>query len=252
VFTTDAQGVHTWRWSIEWHTFSAHGLASTTGPRWDAREAIEGMGGTLTVRVSCGQATARSSVLVRGTNPAMADITRYISTQAESDGFERIVEHESRGRHFTDQQVPQRSFDNGYGLCQLTNPVPTFVQVWHWKRNIDAGLLLFRQKRTAAIRHLSQNGRSHTPEQLRRETVARWNGGRYHDWAERGGGWVRRPNILCDTATGNIGWDMNDERNEGQTAQALRGRDRGSYSRGRREDDPWSYSGVCYADRLLG
>lgn len=251
VFTTDAPGIHTWRWKMEWGVYTRSGVASTTGPRWDARESIEGLGGALTVRATCGTANAQVVVQVRGTNPALTDITRYIATQADSAGFERIVQHESRGRHFNAQQVPIRSFDNGYGLCQLTNPLPSFEQVWHWQRNIDAGLVLFRQKRTAAIRHLSQGGRSYTTEQLRYETVARWNGGRYHDWDATGGGWVRRPNILCDDATGNIGWDMTNENNEGQTQAALRRRDRASYARGRREGDAWEYSGVCYADRLL-
>ena len=69
-------------------------------------------------------------------------------------------------------------------MCQLTNPTPSFEQVWNWKRNVDGGLALFARKRTStsAITYLSESGRNYSPERLQRESVCRWNGGRYHEW----------------------------------------------------------------------
>ena len=30
---------------------------------------------------------------------------------------------------------PVVAFDKGYGMAQLTKPVPTYEQVWNWKEN---------------------------------------------------------------------------------------------------------------------
>ncbi len=108
-------------------------------------------------------------------------------------------------------------------MTQLTNPVPTYQQIWSWKRNLEGGLALFAVKRNEAIRALSQSGRSYTARQLTLESVARWNGGAYHRWDGRN--WVRNPDMLCASGTGNIGWDMTDTANQGQTLQQLQARD---------------------------
>ena len=118
-------------------------------------------------------------------------------------------------------------------MCQLTTPTPTFEQVWNWKRNVDGGLALFAQKRAAAITYLSQSGRSYTDDQLRYETVCRWNCAKSPVWDQATGGWVRPSHILCDSQTGNIGWDMTLDANKGKTEAQLRARDSGSYSRPR-------------------
>jgi hypothetical protein len=135
-------------------------------------------------------------------------------------------------------------------MCQLTTPAPTFEQVWNWKLNVDGALSLFAQKRLAAIAYLSQGNRSYTNDQLKYETVCRWNGGAYHEWDAKAG-WVRKSNILCDSATGNIGWDMNDSANSGKSEAELRKRDHGSYSKPPASGAHWMYSGVCYADKVL-
>jgi hypothetical protein len=137
-------------------------------------------------------------------------------------------------------------------MCQLTNPVPGFDQVWNWKLNVQAGLSLFSGKRTAAINYLTQNNRSYTNEQLMYEAVCRWNGGSYHEWDDKAGKWIRHPNILCDSATGNIGWDMDDAANKGKTEVELHKRDSASYSKPPGASAHWQYSGVCYADKVLG
>jgi hypothetical protein len=77
-------------------------------------------------------------------------VTSYLATKPGGDGFDRIIQNESKFKHFDANSVPVKSFDKGYGMCQLTRPAPTFEQAWNWKANVDQRLALFAQKRTAA------------------------------------------------------------------------------------------------------
>src|SRR5262245_1558699 len=181
-FETDATGVHTWQWTVAWRTFRKSGKETTPNNKWNAKPVITNRGGTLTVRAAAGGTSASISVRVRGINPDAADVIQYLSTKANSAGFDRIIQHESKFKHFDASGEPVESFDGGYGMCQLTFPAPTFEQVWNWKLNADGGLRLFEQKRAAAIRYLTQNNRPYTADQLTRETICRWNGGAYHEW----------------------------------------------------------------------
>jgi hypothetical protein len=248
-FKTDATGAHVWTWKIVWGAFSKSGTVNTATGTLELKAQLADLGGTLTVSAAAGGITAQVAVSVIGTNPAMAAIEAYLATKPNSDGFAAIIKHESKGLHFNPSGQPVKSFDNGYGLCQLTTPAPSFEQCWSWKRNIDAGLVLFAAKQTSARTYLSQSGRTYTAAQLRYETVCRWNGGSYHRFV--GGKWVRNPAILCDARTGNIGWDMTDPDNAGQTEAQLRARDKGTYARGHKNTDEWNYFGVCYADAIL-
>ena len=251
IFETDAKGAHTWHWTMAWGNFKVSGKGSTLGNAWNAKVSITNYGGTLTVRAEASKMSATITVKVKGTNPSAAEVNRYLATKANSAGFDKILEHESKFKHFNAGSEPIKSFDNGYGMCQLTTPTPTFDQIWNWKLNIDGGLTLFAQKRSAAIAYLVQGNRTYTVDQLTHEAVCRWNGGKYHDWDAKAGKWVRRSNILCDTKTGNIGWDMNDAANKGKTEADLHKRDSGSYSKPPGSGAHWMYSGVCYADRIL-
>ncbi|MFZ4700160.1 MAG: hypothetical protein ACOYMG_08905 [Candidatus Methylumidiphilus sp.] len=252
VFETDGKGAHTWEWTITWGAFKKSGKASTTGNNWDAQTVVTNFGGTLTVKAQAGKDSVSISVKIKGTNPSGAEVNQYLATCTNSAGFDKIIEHESKYKHFNAGGEPIKSFDNGYGMCQLTTPAPSFEQVWNWKLNIDGGLSLFGQKRTSAIAYLSQSQSTYTADQLKYEAVCRWNGGAYHTWDAKAGAWVRPSNILCDKATGNIGWDMDDAENKGKTEAALRTRDSGSYSAPPAADAHWKYLGVCYADRILG
>jgi hypothetical protein len=251
-FLTDGKGSHVWAWSLAWGTFKASGTATTPENRWDAKAVVMNLGGMLTVTAQAGQDKATVSVNVRGTNPTAIEATQYLAMQQNSAGFEKILEHESKFKQFKPNGEPVKSFDNGFGMCQLTTPAPTFAQVWNWKMNIDAGLKLFEQKRVTAVNYLSQSKRTYTPEQLKYETVCRWNGGKYHEWDATAGAWVRMPNVLCDTQTGNIGWDMTKPENKDKTEAELRARDKGAYSAGPKQGANWRYYGVCYAERILG
>ncbi len=251
-FETDATGEHTWTWTIAWGVFKKSGKENTPGNTWDAKTVVTNFGGTLTVRAEAGKAHANITVKIKGTNPSGTEVTTYLGTKPNSAGFDKILEHESKYKHFNNHGEPVKSFDNGYGMCQLTTPVPSFDQVWNWKLNIDGGLKLFEQKRTAAIAYLSQSGRSYTDDQLKYEAVCRWNGGSYHEWDAKAGKWVRKSGILCDSKTGNIGWDTSDSENAGKTEAALHKRDSSKYSKPPAADAHWKYSGVCYADSILG
>ncbi len=251
-FQTDAAGSHTWQWSIVWGKFKKSGKVSTGNNSWDASDVIANCGGTLTVRVEASTAFASMSVQIKGTNPAASEVTQYLASKLNSAGFEKIIEQESKFRHFDAGNEPVRSFDNGYGMCQLTNPVPGYEQVWNWKLNVDAALQLFEQKRTSAMAYLGQQNRTYTDEQLKYETICRWNGGTYHEWDAKAGQWVRPSHILCDSRTGNIGWDMNQPENKGKTEAELHSRDKSSYSKPPGTGAHWKYYGICYADRILG
>jgi hypothetical protein len=250
-FETNASGTHTWEWSIEWDTFTKSGKNSTPANQWDAKDVLTNYGGTLTVRAWANNAMAIITVRIKGENPSSFEVTQYLATKPNAGGFDKIIEHESKFLHFNSSSEPVKSFDDGYGICQLTTPAPTFDQVWNWKLNVDGGLKLFDQKRSAAIAYLSQSGRTYTNDQLKYETVCRWNGGSYHEWDSKAGKWVRKLNILCDSKTGNIGWDMNDVQNKGKTEKELHKRDSGSYSSPPEPGAHWMYSGVCYADSIL-
>ncbi len=250
---TDATGPHTWTWKIVWKTFTQSGVAKSPNNQWDAQSAVVNLGGTLTVTAQSGNDTASVSVIIKGTNPTVSDATAFLATQANSAGFDKILEKEAGFRNFDHATLePIKSFDNGYGMCQLTTPPPTFAQVWHWKRNVQAGLLLFATKRAAAVTYLTQSGRTATDDQIKYEAVCRWNGGHYHTWDANAGAWVRNPDILCDPAAGNMGWDMTDAANTGKSLAELHKRDSGSFNHPPAAGAHWKYSGVCYADRLLG
>jgi len=249
-FQTDGSGAHTWDWSIKWGIHTKSGRATTTSNTWNARDAIQNLGGTLSVTVKTGSGSASLSLKLVGTNPTDTAVKSYLATKADSDGFFKILSHETKCKHFSTSGEPVKSFDHGYGICQLTNPKPTFEQTWNWKLNIDAGLELFKAKRNLAISYLTQANRTYTTDQLRYETVCRWNGGKYHEWDEGAKQWMRPAVILCDSKTGNIGWNLTSPNNKGKNETALRARDQGSYS-SRPNGADWQYLGVCYADRVL-
>jgi len=252
LFQTDGSGAHVWNWDVVWGTFKQSGAVNTSSNQWDARSVVANSGGTLTVRANANNQVAITVVRIKGTNPTAGQVTQFLAAQPGSAGFDKIISHESQFRHFTLSGEPIKSFDNGYGMCQLTNPTPTFDKVWNWKLNVQGGLSLFAGKRAQAISYLSQNGRGYTDEQLKYEAVCRWNGGYYHDWDEASKKWVRRTDVLCDSTTGNIGWDMSDSTNQGKTEATLHKRDSSGYGKGKPGPaDHWGYFGACYADKVL-
>lgn len=257
-----AAPTYVFSWTINYtgrgRTFTKSGTAESTSTTWRV-DLGEVLGGDLTVTVQPAGSRESASVIVKilGTNPSRSDVLAYIGTLADAVGFDRIVDHETHMTHFESTGLPKVAADMGFGIAQLTNPQPTYEQVWSWKRNIDAGVTLYQSKQRDAIRFLTQAGRTHTRDQLIRETVSRWNGGNYHEWS--GTAWVRRTDVMCDPTTGNFGWNMNDPSNTGQTIDQLRDRDFPRNPRTNRRShrlpragDHFGNFGVCYADSLLG
>jgi hypothetical protein len=277
VFIADTPGAYDWRWTLAFGRHRRSGIAQTAEARWNARGVITDLGGTLTVtailkRVTTpanpGQlanaarngslagipiATSGSiSISIVGTNPTEQEVLTYLATKPDRGIMERIVRHESRFRQFRDSGEPLGSFDGGFGLTQLTNPAPRLEEMWNWKRNIDAGLRVLAEKRAQALTFFATSGSAPTEDQLLRETVSRWNGGSYYAWEASTRQWIRRPEVLCDSRTGNIGWDVRRDENRGMTEEALHRRDAASYRGGREPGDSWRYFGTCYADAVLG
>jgi hypothetical protein len=188
-------------------TFAASGKTITEGPQWKVDLNGEILGGILTVQVVVAGERCERSVYVCGKNPEKEKMISYLTSFKDIDGFEKIIEQETRGKHFLDiDGEPITSFDKGYGVVQLTNPAPNYRQVWSWKENIKAGAALFATCRQNARKTLEAHP-PYTDDMLAKESFSRWNGGRYYDWDVKGSKWVRRENVLCDSSTGNIGWN---------------------------------------------
>ena len=211
------------------------------------------IGGTFTAQVKAGKHTFKRSVYVRGKNPGKDRVVTFLNTIEDIKGFEKLLEQESKFKHFIDaDSMPIVAFDGGYGLTQMTTPAPSYEQIWNWKENIKGGTALYKIKQKAAKTYLSQSKRTYTEDQLKLETWSRWNGGSYHVWDEKNKTWVRNDNIVCDPVTGNIGWDMTLADNKDKTVDELHKRDEKSYKtpKSKAATNQWRYTGICYADHL--
>jgi hypothetical protein len=100
VFATDANGPHTWEWTIGWDVYSAAGTANTASGHWNAAAAISNRGGKLTVKATAGGASATITVHIRAANPSATEVTSYLNSRPNSDGFGAIVAHETNSIHF--------------------------------------------------------------------------------------------------------------------------------------------------------
>lgn len=270
-FRTELKSPYKWSWEITWdakvsglrerrrrgrviQVFKEKGAFSSTEKIWKVNLNEMVLGGDLVVIVEAQGKKITRKVTINGTNPESSDVKTYIDSIGDLDGFDKLLEQESHSKHFINyDNNPIVAFDKGYGMTQITTPAPTYEQVWNWKKNIDAGSSLYKEKRDTAKRYLGRNERTYTEDELEHETFSLWNGGHYYHWDAVHNQWVRKENILCDTETTNIGWNTNNQNNANMTENALRERDREMYRRAEKNaDHPWMYSGVCYADHILG
>ncbi|MBK4716681.1 MULTISPECIES: hypothetical protein [Tenebrionibacter/Tenebrionicola group] len=269
-FATPAAGPYAWSWKITWdarmgvyenrrgskvkRNFTESGTFSSADKIWKANFG-EGkvLGGNLSVSVKIGEITISRNIKISGQNPTEADVASYMATLEGGENLLKLARHETHIKHFINSDgQPILSFDNGYGMTQATNPPPDYNTVWNWKANVNAGRDLFQQKLNDARRYLSQHG-NFTEEMVERDAIAMWNGGHYYKWDSTKNSWVRKYNHLCDSTTGNIGWNMNRPENAGQTEQQLHVRDQPTYrlgGNGQSAEHPWVYSGLCYADTV--
>jgi len=267
---TQAPGPYAWSWGISWEAKTS-GLRESAKRGSSLRKFVDKsnfssgekkwrldlgkvIGGKLRVEVFAGKEKFVRTVVVKGTNPSAADVKALLATLPDCEGFDKLLEQESHFKHFIEADgQPVVAFDKGFGLTQMTHPAPTFEQAWNWKANVKGGAALYQQKQASAKTYLSQQSRTYTSDQLRLETWSRWNGGPYHIWDPKAKGWIRNDALVCDPATGNIGWDMSDPANKDKTEDELHKRDKASYGNPKKNKgaaNKWRYTGVCYADHV--
>ncbi|AMU08560.1 hypothetical protein A2T82_19905 [Burkholderia cenocepacia] len=265
---TEQPPPYQWKWTITWDaqvsglrekprgkklkTFSDTGSFSINDKTWVADPGGKILGGKLVVEVTAGTEQFRRTVFIVGTNPSKGAVLEFLKTQKDAVGFDRVINQESHFKNFINaDNEPVVAFDNGYGMTQMTNPAPTYEQVWNWKENIKVGIKLYQEKQGYAKNDLA--GHPYTEDQLIRATFSRWNGSVYYRWDESSKAWVPNGTIMCDPDTSNIGWDMSKDANKGKTVEELHKRDKDTYKSGkagRSDEHAWIYSGICYADHM--
>lgn len=269
---TSHAGPCEWKWHIRWDakvsglkesskrskllkTFEEKGKISGGAKSCNMACNGKAIGGALTVEVKAGEELFKRTVYIKGKNPSESQLKQFVATLDGAQGFEKILLHEALGKNFINADgEPVVAFDKGYGLTQMTNPAPTYEQVWNWKENVRAGMTLYKQKRAEAKKYLEKKGKtSYTEAQLQAETYSRYNGGNYHEWSETEKNWKRKSNLLCDDETGNIGWDTAEKVNKDKTEAELHKRDQDKYGQGKAgqtKEHKWMYTGICYADHV--
>ena len=141
---------------------SINGLSSNNQP-FDITSALNGqvLGGDVTVTwtiTSPSQKNGQYTFKILGKQPARSDIFNYIDSKTSLWYVKKIALQESQARQFRSDGFPlySQALDNGYGIFQLTNPQPTYNQVWNWKANVDQGVVIINSKRTAAINWMAR------------------------------------------------------------------------------------------------
>lgn len=262
---TDEAGPFEWSWEIKWAvlacpqkadknrfkpkhavTFKKAGKFSSPLKSWKA-DLGEIIGGELTVKVKAGTKTFIRKTLICGKNPSQEKIHAEIDTYAEKRNaalLKKIYQQESHNRQFYTDESPLVSFDNGYGMGQLTNPAPSYEQIWNWKaqtKQIMEGRL--PDCRKIAKKNLDQHP-GYTDDMLDLETLVPYNGmakkQRYHNWDATIKKWLVNDEVICDPNQSNKGWLTTEKGNENKTLLELQ-KDKTA--------KPF-YTGRCYAEHI--
>lgn len=101
----------------------------------------------------------------------------------------------SDGGVYTVKGYPKYGPPNGYGLMQIDYPAATELQLWDWRKNVDAGKNLYYNdpiKKPAAEKLVKKLFAPEIPtkEQLLKEAWQRYNGGNYWGKVMEDGTWV--------------------------------------------------------------
>lgn len=262
---TDEPGPYEWSWDIKWvvnacpqksgkprfkpktaKTFSKKGNFHSDSKKWKADLGAV-VGGDLTVRVKAGATTFVRKTFIRGKNPAEEKINAELDTYKDKDDVnlvKKIFKQESRGKHLYSDEMPLVSFDNGYSLGQLTNPQPSYEQVWNWKEHVKAVMTVIKDThRKSAKNYLDQHG-NYTNEMYDLETLASYNGiprkQRYHNWDGDLKKWVKNTDVICDPAQSNKGWIVTETENKGKSLDELLANPKSKPI----------YTGRCYAEHI--
>ena len=132
------------------------------------------LGGKVTVTVSHSLITDTKSFVfyVRGYNPTAAQVSTFPVVSAGPWFTMALIRHESQSacgneiKQFNPTPAPGPNWDDygscpnrgadpsgtyGWGIMQLTNPLPSKYELWDWKANINNGMnLLTVEKKNAA------------------------------------------------------------------------------------------------------
>lgn len=262
---TNETGPYDWSWEIKWgvmacpqaknktrfspkhaKTFSEKGAFTSDQKQWKV-DLGKTLGGDLTVTVKAGATTFVRKVKILGKSPTEAKINMEVDSYStayptETKIAKKIFKQESRYNHFYTDEMPLVSFDNGYGLGQATFPEPTYEQVWDWKRHTKYIVTsVVAGKRAQAKRYLDKHG-NYTDEHLEAETLVFYNGANHHYyvWDTKTSAWIANPNVLCDPAQSNSGWDMSKASNADKNLEELRA------GKGTKV----IYTGKCYAEHV--
>ncbi|MFC5479896.1 hypothetical protein [Massilia suwonensis] len=263
---TDVSGPYHWFWQIKWSAlacpqrrdrkrykqnkvklYSMNGQFISDSKQWKANLDNKIVGGELTVRVEAASKKFVRRVEILGTEPGearvKAELAQFSSAQShEAELARKIFKQESKFFQFYSDGEPLVSFDNGYGLGQATNPVPSFEQVWNWKEHIRYIVTtVIKEKRILAKKYLDKHG-NYTTEDLDMETLVHYNGANYHYlvWDPNGEKWIKNEKVLCDPEQSNSGWDMSSDANKNKSLRELQ----------KGEGGKPKYTGRCYAEHI--
>ncbi len=113
-------------------------------------------------------------------------ICRYLETPSGAQNYQSILNElghnevfwiiayqETKYQHFypsiygdpKDAIYPRENSggDGGFGVMQLTIPVPSYLQTWNWKENINAGVNLVKDKLRIAKNRLKESSGGQLP-----------------------------------------------------------------------------------------
>lgn len=114
------------------------------------------IGGDATVLVTWCSMSYEFDFRILGANPSFTSITNNL----ENDAFRALCWAESTYRQFEGPHgrpqggtiglpLPNGGHDGGYGLMQITNPVPSIEDLWCWTTNTDSGKHYFTDVKAA-------------------------------------------------------------------------------------------------------
>lgn len=80
---------------------------------------------------------------ILGTEPNNSDLMNYIDSRNPPWYAKKVAKRESFGGHQFARDgsgYPLVSSDGGFGVYQLTNPIPDYSQIFNWKENVNEGV----------------------------------------------------------------------------------------------------------------
>jgi len=263
---SDNEGPYLWSWELQWNAlacpqrrdkprfkqnevrrFFEKGKFESPSKKWVTNFSDMVIGGTLIVKVKAGTSKFVRKILIKGKEPGQERILSELGNYKSNHPFEaelavKIFKQETKFLHFFSDGEPLVSFDNGYGVGQATNPIPSYEQVWNWKKHVNYIVtVVIKKKRDLARKYLDVHG-NYTKDDLDMETLVFYNGANYHYliWDKNAKKWMENGDVLCDPEQSNKGWDISKKANKNLTIEQLR----------KGEGDTPKYTGRCYAEHI--